>query len=112
MTTRLNCCVSFWAHGFLLRPRPATEAAPSYPLAVLLLSPAGTSADTSISLLMEPSFVSQSGSSGANTSAAAARPPLYFALPNCSALSDNDRATLAQVGQVRAKLQAGDAGPG
>ncbi|PRW44292.1 ABC transporter A family member 7-like isoform A [Chlorella sorokiniana] len=64
----------------------------------------GTSADTSISLLMEPAFVSQSGSSGANTSAAAARPPLYFALPNCSALSDSDRATLDQVGQAITNL--------
>jgi len=66
---------------------------------------AGTSADTSISLLMEPAFVSQSGASsggGANASASAARPPMYFALPNCSALSDADRATLAQVGQVGA----------
>lgn len=65
-----------------------------------LWSDAGTSADTSISLLMEPAFVSQSGSNGANTSAAAARPPMYFAMPNCTALSDSDRATLAQVGQV------------
>jgi hypothetical protein len=59
---------------------------------------AGTSAATSISLLMEPAFVGQgSGDAGAAT---AARPPLYFALPNCTALDDADRASLAQIGQV------------
>lgn len=62
------------------------------------LAPAGTSAGTSFSLLMEPGFVSQQagGDDGAQR-----RPSLYFALPNCTALSESDRDTLQQIGQVR-----------
>lgn len=58
---------------------------------------AGTSAATSMSLLLEPAFVSQgAGDRGQSP----ARPPLYFAQPNCSALSDDDAATLGRIGEV------------
>jgi hypothetical protein len=46
---------------------------------------------------MEPGFVAQSSSDSNGT---AARPPLYFSLPNCSALSPSDADTLQQIGQV------------
>ncbi|KAL4428467.1 hypothetical protein ABPG75_002556 [Micractinium tetrahymenae] len=56
----------------------------------------GTSAVTSMSLLLEPAFVSQgTGDHGQLP----ARSPLYFALPNCSALSEDDAATLGRIGE-------------
>lgn len=56
----------------------------------------GTSAATSMSLLLEPGFVSQgAGDQGQSPP----RPPLYFALPNCSALSEDDAATLGRIGE-------------
>ncbi len=65
---------------------------------LLLATPAGTSASTSMSLLLEPAFVSKgTGDHGQDS----ARPPLYFALPNCSALSEDDAATLHRIGEVR-----------
>lgn len=67
-------------------------------LAPLLPPLAGTSAATSMSLLLEPGFVSQgAGDQGQSPP----RPPLYFALPNCSALSEDDAATLGRIGEVR-----------
>ena len=56
--------------------------------------------------------MSQSGASGSsgNNSAAAERAPMYFAQPNCSALSASDQATLAQIGQ--ASWKAGGRGRG
>ncbi|KAL4858934.1 ABC transporter A family member 5 [Chlorella vulgaris] len=54
----------------------------------------GTSAATSLSLLMEPGFVAQSSSDSNGT---AARPPLYFSLPNCSALSPTWQPDASQI---------------
>lgn len=65
--------------------------------------PAGTSAPTSMSLLLEPAFVAtqRGSSSGSDRSTAPPpRPTLYFAQQNCSALSEADRSTLEQIGQA------------
>lgn len=60
-------------------------------------NPAGTSAFTSLTLLMEPAFVATTSGSSEGV---ASRPPLYFAQKNCSELSEADADTLAQVGQA------------
>ncbi len=57
----------------------------------------GTSAFTSITMLMEPAFVATSTNSEAG---AASRPPLYFAMGNCSALTPADVASLRQIGEA------------
>ena len=46
---------------------------------------------------MEPAFVATASGSATGLSS---RPPLYFAQPNCSALSPEDRSTLARVGEA------------
>lgn len=45
---------------------------------------------------MEPAFVAQ----GSNSSGSPNRPPLYFALNNCSALTASDQSTLQQIGEA------------
>jgi hypothetical protein len=88
-------CLSAFPGGLSRLPHCAHLLCPRLPRSPL--APAGTSAGTSFSLLMEPGFVSQQagGDDGAQR-----RPSLYFALPNCTALSDSDRDTLQQIGQV------------
>ena len=61
----------------------------------------GTSAATSISLLLDPAFVASSGSS---TSAAHRSQQLFFVTPNCTALSAADRSALMRVGQAITNL--------
>ncbi len=57
----------------------------------------GTSSFTSVTMLMEPAFVATSSGSA---DGATSRPPLYFAQPNCSALSIEDLDTLARIGEA------------
>lgn len=60
----------------------------------------GTSASTSLSLLMEPAFIPTQS----NTSGTFSRSPLYFTFPDCNALSFEDRLTLARLGQAISNL--------
>jgi ABC-type multidrug transport system ATPase subunit len=57
----------------------------------------GTSSFTSVTMLMEPAFVATSSGSA---DGATSRPPLYFAQPNCSALTTEDLETLARIGEA------------
>lgn len=57
----------------------------------------GTSSFTSVSMLMEPAFVATSSGS---VDGASSRPSLYFAQPNCTALSPQDLDTLSRIGEA------------
>lgn len=60
----------------------------------------GTSASDTLTLLMEPAFIAVDS----NTSATYTRSPLYFAMPNCSALSPMDIMAMQQIGEAVTNL--------